>query len=83
MAHLFRSIQNAKTRTQIAVEIAEDTIEDYKRERESLSADDPESEHTKRLLLTLAALMKGPHKAAVRPVVERAFPVLAAPQGEA
>ena len=83
MAHLFRSIPNVKTRTQIAVEIAEDTIEAYRVERMAAGSDAPESEHTKRLLLTLAALMKGPHKAAVRPVVERAFPVLAAPQGEA
>ena len=79
---LFRSIKSAKTRTQIAVEIAEDTIEDYRSHRMA-DPDAPETEHTKRLLLTLAALMKGPHKAAVRPVVERAFPVLAAPQGEA
>jgi len=80
---LFRQLRNHKTKTQIAIEIAQDTIEEYRIERMAVGSDAPESEHTRELLMRLRALLKGPHKAAVKPVIERAFPVLAAPQGQA
>lgn len=79
----FRTLRNAPTKTQIAMSIAEDTIEEYRICRMAAGNDAPETQETLDLLRRLAALMKGPHKDAVRPIVERAFPVLAAPQGTA
>lgn len=80
---LFRSIQHKPTKRQIALSITRNTIEEYRALRMASGMDAPESEHGFELLKRLAALMKGPHAAVVRPVVFQAFPELEPPKGTA
>jgi hypothetical protein len=84
MAHsLFRSLENKQTPAQMAVAFAIQDIEAYRATRMTLSEDAPEPPENVERLRRLAVLMKGPHGSKVRPVVERAFPSLRAPEGHA
>lgn len=84
---LFRSLKTPLTKDQIAVQLAEDAIEEYRMERMAArmaaGSDAPETAHGMQLLQRLAALMKGPHGHAVKPVVFKAFPELEPPKGTA
>lgn len=84
MAHsLFRQIKNQPTPAQLAVSFALNDIEQYRATRMSLPEDAPEPPENIDILRRLAVLMKGPHGKVVRPVVEKAFPSLRAPEGHA
>lgn len=84
MAHsLFRQMQNRQTPAQMAVSFALNDIEAYRASRMLLPEDAPEPPENIEILKRLAVLMKGPHGKAVRPVVEKAFPSLRAPEGHA
>lgn len=80
---LFRSIANRQSPAQIAVEIALQDLEGYRATRMALPEDAPEPPENLERLRRLAVLMKGPHGSKVRPVVERYFPSLRAPEGHA
>lgn len=80
---LFRSLKTPLTKDQIAVQIAEHAIEEYRAGRMAAGSDAPETEHGMQLLQRLAALMKGPHGHVVKPVVIKAFPELEPPKGTA
>lgn len=80
---LFRSIQNQPTPAQLAVSFALNDIEQYRATRMSLPEDAPEPPENLEILRRLVVLMKGPHGAKVRPVVEQAFPSLRQPEGNA
>lgn len=80
---IFRSIKQPVSRRQMAIDMTHRTIEEYRALRMMAGSEAPETEESLGLLKRLAVLMKGPHGAAVKPIAERAFPVLAAPQGQA
>jgi hypothetical protein len=80
---IFRSLQNKQSPAQMAVAFALQDIEAYRATRMALGEDAPEPPENIERLRRLAVLMKGPHGAKVRPVVERAFPSLKAPEGHA
>lgn len=80
---IYRSLKTPRTKDQIAVQLAERTIEDYRTLRMCAGMDAPESPEGLALLQRLAVLMKGPHGTVVRPVVFQAFPELEPPKGTA
>lgn len=80
---IFRSIRQPVSRRQMAIDMTHRTIEEYRALRMLAGSEAPETAETLDLLKRLAALMKGPHGAAVKPIAEQAFPVLAPPQGHA
>lgn len=80
---LFRSIPNKLSPAQSAVAFALNDIEAYRSTRMSLPEDAPEPPENIEILRRLLVLMKGPHGAKVRPVVEHAFPSLRPPEGTA
>jgi hypothetical protein len=80
---LFRRFQNKQSPAQMAVAFALNDIEEYRMARMALPEDAPEPPENLERLRRLAVLMKGPHGAKVRPVVEKAFPSLRAPEGTA
>jgi hypothetical protein len=79
----FRSLKNPITKSQIAVQIATDAIEEYRALRMMAGHDAPESPEGMAVLQRLAVLMKGPHGTVVKPVVFQAFPELEPPKGTA
>lgn len=84
MAHaLFRSIPNKPTPVQSAIAFALNDIEDYRATRMSLPDDAPEPPENIEILRRLVVLMRGPHGAKIRPLVEHAFPSLRQPEGHA
>lgn len=80
---IFRSIQNQPSPAQMAVSFALNDIEAYRSRRMMMDEDDPEPPENIEILRRLIVLMKGPHGAKVRPVVEKAFPSLRQPKGHA
>lgn len=80
---IFRRIENKLTPAQQAVAIALEDIESYRATRMALPEDAPEPAENIQILRRLAVLMKGPHGPKVRPLVEKAFPSLRAPEGHA
>lgn len=80
---IFRSIRQPLTKSQIAVMLAENAIEEYRSMRMATGSDAPETPEGFEVLRRLSALMKGPHAAVVKPVVFKAFPELEPPKGSA
>lgn len=80
---VFRRLENRLSPAQMAVAFALQDIEAYRATRMLLPDDAPEPPENIQILQRLAVLMKGPHGAKVRPVVEKAFPSLRQPEGRA
>lgn len=72
-ASLFRSFVNQPTKDQIAAQIAEDTIREHEQARIGRESE-PLDAHDLDRLQRLAALLTGPRKDAVKPVVARLWP---------
>ncbi len=80
---IFRSLRTPLSKDEIAVQLAENAIEEYRIGRMAVGRDAPETPESMALLQRLAVLMKGPHGHVVRPVVFKAFPELEPPKGNA
>jgi hypothetical protein len=80
---MFRSLKNQPSPAQMAVSFALNDIETYRAARMLLPEDAPEPPENIEILKRLIVLMKGPHGAVVRPVVEQAFPSFKRPEGHA
>lgn len=74
---LFESFKRPATKTEIACHIAEETIREHRAARKGRE-DQPWDAHDTDRMQRLAALMVGPHQAAVTPVILKAYPQLAA-----
>lgn len=70
---LFASYKRLATKTEIAMQITMDTIEEHEESRRGRE-DQPWDAHDRDRMNRLAALLTGPHHEAVRPIVERLWP---------
>lgn len=70
---IFESFKRPATKTEIACHIAEETIREHEQARLGREEEPWDAADTDRME-RLAALMVGPHKQAVTPIVERLWP---------
>lgn len=84
MAHaLFKRLTNPPTPAELAIQFAKNDLEDYIVTRQTLPEGSPEPPENIERLKRLAVLMKGPHGAHIRPLVEKAFPSVRPVEGHA
>lgn len=74
---IFETFKRPATKTEIAMQIAMDTIEEHQLARTGRE-DQPWDAHDTDRMQRLAALLVGPHKDAVTPIVLKAYPQMAA-----
>lgn len=73
---VFESFKNPATKTQIAVHLAEEAIQEFKQARKGREEEVWNDADTD-LLHRLGALLLGPHRAAVEPIILKTLPWMA------